>query len=43
MRYVVLKIGDTIDMVGELLADEWNGNRRVQLKLIDWRKNEQNS
>ncbi|OGE85072.1 MAG: single-stranded-DNA-specific exonuclease RecJ [Candidatus Doudnabacteria bacterium RIFCSPHIGHO2_02_FULL_46_11] len=38
-----LKIGDTIDMVGELLADEWNGNRRVQLKLIDWRKNEQNS
>lgn len=37
-----LKSGDNIDVVGELLADEWNGNRRMQIKLIDWRRNDDN-
>jgi single-stranded-DNA-specific exonuclease len=35
---VDLKIGDKIDVVFELLADEWNGTRNLQLKIIDIRK-----
>jgi len=30
-----LKIGDKIDIVFELLADEWNGTRNLQMKIID--------
>ena len=30
-----LKIGDTVDVAGELLLDEWNGNKRVKLRVID--------
>ena len=33
-----LQIGDTMDMVAELMVDEWKGSRRVQLRLIDWQK-----
>ncbi len=30
-----LKIGDQADIVFELMADEWNGTRNLQLKIID--------
>jgi single-stranded-DNA-specific exonuclease len=30
-----LKIGDKIDVVFEIEANEWNGNRELQLKIID--------
>lgn len=30
-----LKIGDRIDMVHEMSVNEWNGNRELQLKIID--------
>ena len=33
-----LKIGDKIDVVVEFGVNEWNGNRELQLKLIDWKK-----
>ncbi len=33
-----LEIGDNIDMVGEIMVDSWNGNRRLQLRLVDWQK-----
>ncbi len=32
------KIGDTLDIVYELDVNEWNGNREIQLKLIDYVK-----
>ncbi|MFY9493216.1 MAG: single-stranded-DNA-specific exonuclease RecJ [Minisyncoccia bacterium] len=32
------KIGDTLDAVYELDINEWNGNREIQLKLIDYAK-----
>ncbi len=31
-----LKIGDTLDIVYELGVNEWNGNREIQLRLIDF-------
>lgn len=34
-----LKIGDKIDLVFELLADEWNGTRNLQMKIIDFKRN----
>lgn len=30
-----LKVGDLIDVVFELIVDEWNGRRDLQLKIID--------
>lgn len=33
-----LKIGDKVDVVFELIADEWNGTRNLQLKIIDIKK-----
>lgn len=33
-----LKARDQVDIVAELIADEWNGNRELQLKLIDIKK-----
>ncbi len=33
-----LKVGDTIDVAGELLEDGWNGRKEVKLKIIDIRK-----
>lgn len=32
------KISDTLDIVYELDINEWNGNRGIQLKLIDYNK-----
>jgi len=33
-----LKIGDKVDLVFELMADEFNGQRKLQLKIIDIKK-----
>ena len=33
-----LKIGDKLDVVFELLADQWNGTRNLQLKMLDFKK-----
>ncbi len=30
-----LKIGDDIDVVYEISVNEWNGNRELQMKLVD--------
>lgn len=30
-----IKVNDAIDVVVELLIDEWNGNRELQLKIVD--------
>jgi len=32
-----LKMGDAVDMVFELIVDEWNGHRDLQLKVVDLR------
>ena len=36
----VVKIGDKIDLVVEAGVNEWNGNREIQLSLVDWRLSE---
>ncbi len=33
-----LQIGDRVDAVFELMADEWNGTRNLQMKMIDLKK-----
>lgn len=33
-----LAFGDKIDIVGELIADEWNNTRNLQLKLVDLKR-----
>lgn len=33
-----LKIGDKVDIVFELIIDEWNGNRELQFKIVDIKK-----
>lgn len=35
-----LKLGDELDLVCELGFNQWNGNKEIQLSLIDWRKAE---
>ncbi len=35
-----IKIGDTLDIVYEADVNEWNGNREIQLMLIDFNKHE---
>lgn len=37
----VLKIGDKIDMVFEIDVNQWNGNRELQLTIVDLKKNNQ--
>jgi single-stranded-DNA-specific exonuclease len=36
-RFSELKIGDNIDIVANIREDEWNGNHKIQLILIDLR------
>jgi single-stranded-DNA-specific exonuclease len=33
-----LQMGDTIDVAAELLEDSWNGNRKIKLRIIDFKK-----
>jgi len=33
-----LKKGDSIDVVYELDANEWNGNKELQLRIVDLKK-----
>lgn len=34
----IIQTGDKVDMVVNLQEDEWNGNRKIQLQIIDLRK-----
>lgn len=34
-----IKIGDNIDVAYTIDVNEWNGNKRLQLKIKDLRKN----
>ncbi len=34
----MIKIGDKVDLVANLQEDEWNGNRKIQLQIIDLKK-----
>ncbi len=36
----ILRIGDMVDIIFEVSVNEWNGNRELQLKLIDVRIDE---
>ena len=40
IKYDEFKIGDKVDVVFEFLANEWNGNRELQLKIIDIKQSE---
>ena len=33
-----LKLGDCVDVVGEFLTNEWNGNKELQFKILDLKK-----
>ena len=33
-----IKVGDKVDIVFELIANEWNGTKELQLKIMDLRK-----
>ncbi len=33
-----LKVGDKVDLIFELIVDEWNGNRDLQMKISDIKK-----
>jgi len=33
-----LKAGDKVDLVFELIVDEWNGNRDLQMRIVDIKK-----
>jgi single-stranded-DNA-specific exonuclease len=34
-----LKMGDTVDVAGELIADNWNGREAVKLRIVDIKNN----
>ncbi|MBU2028929.1 single-stranded-DNA-specific exonuclease RecJ [Patescibacteria group bacterium] len=34
----IIKVGDKVDLVVNLQEDEWNGNRKIQLQIIDLKK-----
>jgi single-stranded-DNA-specific exonuclease len=34
----ILRVGDKIDMVFEVDVNEWNGNRELQLSIVDLKK-----
>ena len=38
--FPLVKIGDKVDLVVNLQEDEWNGNRKIQLQIIDLKKAE---
>ncbi len=37
-RQSEFRLGDAVDVVAEIMMNEWNGNRELQLKIIDLRK-----
>lgn len=37
VKYEELKINDKVDVVFEFLVNEWNGNRELELKIVDLR------
>jgi single-stranded-DNA-specific exonuclease len=37
-KFPDLKVGDTADIVFNLQEDEWNGNKKMQLNLVDLRR-----
>jgi len=37
-----LKVGDSVDAVYEVSVNDWNGNRELQLKLVDLKLNQEN-
>jgi len=37
-KFPDLKKGDALDIVCNLQEDEWNGNKRIQLRIVDLRK-----
>ncbi|MFA4817464.1 MAG: single-stranded-DNA-specific exonuclease RecJ [Parcubacteria group bacterium] len=39
-KYPDLKNGDKVDIVFNLQEDEWNGNKKIQLKLVDLKMSE---
>lgn len=40
VKFDDLKIGDKVDIVFEFLANEWNGTRKLEFKIIDIRRPE---
>lgn len=38
VKYDELRVGDKADVVFEFLVNEWNGNRELELKIVDLRK-----
>lgn len=40
--YDKIKIGDMIDVVVEFGINEWNGNRELQFKVVDWKRHANN-
>ncbi len=36
----IIKVGDGVDLVVNLQEDEWNGNRKIQLNIIDLKKSQ---
>lgn len=38
-KFPDLKVNDVVDIVFNLNEDSWNGNKKIQLKLIDLKKN----
>ncbi len=35
VKYDELKVGDRVDVVFEFLVNEWNGNRELEMKIVD--------
>jgi single-stranded-DNA-specific exonuclease len=36
----IIQTGDKVDVVVNLQEDEWNGNRKIQLQIIDLKKSQ---
>jgi single-stranded-DNA-specific exonuclease len=37
-HYEKIKVGDKIDIVCEVNLNQFNGDRRLELKIVDWRQ-----
>ncbi|MDO8599183.1 MAG: hypothetical protein Q7S02_03675, partial [bacterium] len=36
-----IRVGDVVDVVFEVDVNEWNGNREIQVKVVDMRPHEE--